>query len=202
VKSFTSQFGNPTGTLGRLVGTIMAFENRERNAWAVSLLDVQPTDHLLEIGFGPGLAIQQMAALASNGLVAGVDQSAVMVQQASRRNAAGIRSGHIEVKQASADLLPYPNHSFDKAIAINSLHHWPDRQAGIREIKRVLKANGLLVLVEQPRTKATEVMLTDLSKQLMAQLVEGGFDDIKSVTKAMKPVATVAATARAYFGQP
>ena len=57
----------------------MAYENRERNAWAVSLLKVQEADRVLEIGFGPGWAIERVAALASAGFVAGVEHSQTMV---------------------------------------------------------------------------------------------------------------------------
>ena len=52
-----SQFGHPSGLLGRLVGAIMAYENRERNNWAVRLLNIQSRDYVLEVGFGPGLAL-------------------------------------------------------------------------------------------------------------------------------------------------
>jgi hypothetical protein len=54
-----SQFHRPAGLLGRVVGWIMANRpsNIERSRWTVDLLNVQPTDHVLEIGFGPGLAL-------------------------------------------------------------------------------------------------------------------------------------------------
>ncbi len=74
-----SQFTNPHGLIGHLVGFIMAFENRERNRWALSLLNILPTDGLLEIGFGPGWAIQHASRIAVAGWVAGVDRSATMV---------------------------------------------------------------------------------------------------------------------------
>lgn len=196
INSLTSQFGNPTGLLGSLVGSVMAYENRERNLWAVSLLDIQPSDHILEIGFGPGLAIQQIAFSATSGFVAGVDQSAVMLRQASKRNAEAIQAKRVELKLGSVADLPYPDQSFDKAIVINSLHHWPDGQAGLREIERVLKPKGLLVLVEQPRSSATEAAITDLGNALMSQLVDAGFCESHFVTKAMKPAATVAALGR------
>lgn len=196
INTLTSQFGNPTGLLGSLVGSVMAYENRQRNLWAVSLLDIQPSDHLLEIGFGPGLAIQQIALSATTGFVAGVDQSEVMLRQASKRNAEAIQAKRVELKQGSVANLPYPDQSFDKAIVINSLHHWTDAQAGLREIERVLKPKGLLVLVEQPRSSATEAAITDLGNALMSQLVDAGFCESHFVAKAMKPAATVAALGR------
>src|SRR5262245_47145454 len=124
-----SQFGHPSGLLGRLVGTIMAYENRERNQWAVALLDIQPTDHVLEVGFGPGLAIQEAARLAAKGVVAGVDASEIMLGQARRRNAAAVRAGRVDLRLGSAEALPFPDGAFDKAFVVNSVHHWPDRAA-------------------------------------------------------------------------
>src|SRR5882672_2686621 len=86
------QFRRPHGVAGRLAGWVMAHRgsNRRRNLWVVSLLDVQPTDRVLEIGFGPGLAIAELARRANRGHIYGIDHSAVMTRQASRRNAAAI----------------------------------------------------------------------------------------------------------------
>jgi hypothetical protein len=56
MNAIMSQFKQPHGLLGRLIGHVMAVENRERIEWTVNLLAVQPTDHILDIGFGPELA--------------------------------------------------------------------------------------------------------------------------------------------------
>ena len=52
--------------------------NRSRNRWVVSQLDVQPTDRILEIGFGPGVAVGELARRATNGRIYGIDHSEVM----------------------------------------------------------------------------------------------------------------------------
>jgi SAM-dependent methyltransferase len=67
--------------------------NRKRNVWAVGLLEVGPGDRVLEIGFGPGLAIRELSRLATRGCVCGIDHSAEMVRQARRRNARAVRAG-------------------------------------------------------------------------------------------------------------
>src|SRR5262245_66684271 len=88
-----AQFGCPSGFWGSIVGWIMASRssNRRRNAWAVSVLGVHRWDRVLEIGFGPGIAIREMSRIAVEGQVCGLDHSARMLHQASRRNAAAIR---------------------------------------------------------------------------------------------------------------
>ncbi len=92
-------FGRLRGLLGRLGGTIMARTNRRYAAWAIDLLGVQQHESVLEIGFGPGIAIQLLVPKAHR--VAGVDPSAVMLRQATRRNAAAISEGRVELRQAA-----------------------------------------------------------------------------------------------------
>src|SRR5262249_41749810 len=89
-----SQFMRPRGFVGGLVGWERARRsaNRQRNVWAVGLLAVEPSDRVLEIGFGPGIAIRELSRRATQGLVCGVDHSAVMVRQATRRNADAVRA--------------------------------------------------------------------------------------------------------------
>jgi SAM-dependent methyltransferase len=85
-----SQFMRPRNFAGWLVGWEMALRssNRKRNAWAVELLGVEPTDRVLEIGFGPGIAIRELSHRATRGLVCGGDHSEVMVRQSGRREGA------------------------------------------------------------------------------------------------------------------
>jgi SAM-dependent methyltransferase len=139
-------FARPEGLLGRIGGHLLALEKHKFIAWLVTELAVSPGDQVLEVGFGPGVAIAYLAAQTPAGHVAGVDISAVMVAQASRRNAEAIAAGRVELHQGSADHLPFPNGVFDKAMSINSAPIWPDPLAGLREIQRVLKPGGVLAL--------------------------------------------------------
>src|SRR6266545_4288770 len=81
-------FGRPRGVRGRLGGIIMARTNAECGAWVSDLLEIGPTDRVLEVGFGPGVVIQRLAKLTTSGQVAGIDPSREMVEQARARNAA------------------------------------------------------------------------------------------------------------------
>lgn len=187
MNAIASQFGHPRGLLGRLVGTIMAVENRERIEWAIGLLEVQPADHILEIGFGPGIGVERLAALASHGFVAGVDISDVMVAQASKRNAPGISAGQIELKQGSAHDLPYPANTFDKVLAINSLHHWQDRQVALREVNRVLKPGGVVAIVEQPPIRVSDAKdMEQRGNEIRHLLSQAGFGEIEAIYGSLK----------------
>ena len=139
-------FGRPTGFLGRLGGMIMARTNRRIAKRAIELLEVQPSDRVLEVGFGPGVGIELLASSASSGWVAGIDPSEEMVKQARVRNANAIGAGRIDLRRRSVESLPFENSSFDKALAINSMQVWSDAVVGLQEIQRVLKPGGRLVL--------------------------------------------------------
>src|SRR5262245_63807321 len=113
-----AQFVRPTGFSGRGVAWILASRssNRRRNVWSVSLLDVQRHDRVLEIGFGPGLAVREISRLAVEGYVCGLDHSEEMLRQARSRNAAAIRTGRVDLRLGSADCLPVFAEPVDKVL--------------------------------------------------------------------------------------
>ncbi|MGE0132693.1 MAG: class I SAM-dependent methyltransferase [Blastocatellales bacterium] len=141
-----SQFACPTGLIGRVAGHVMAVKNAKMNAFAVEMLDVQPDDQALEIGFGHGRAIQMMAERARMGFVAGVDLSDVMVRQAAKRNLDHIVAGRVEICQGSVTNLPYEYGCFTKVLAVNNYQFWPNAELNLVEIQRVMCEGGLLVL--------------------------------------------------------
>ncbi|MGI9058432.1 MAG: class I SAM-dependent methyltransferase [Ktedonobacteraceae bacterium] len=147
------QFRRPTGVVGRIIGSRMAEQHEPENEWTVALLSVQPTDHILEIGFGPGTTIQRLAALASEGQVTGIDFSHTMLQVARKRNALAIKAGCVNLTYGNATNLPYSENSFDKALSIHALYFWPDALQTLQEIQCVLKPGGMLVLTLLPREK-------------------------------------------------
>ena len=139
-------FGRPTGILGRLGGVIMARANRDAAAQVIELLNIRADDKVLEVGFGPGVAIQLLLQRLHTGSVAGVDHSQEMVRQAAGRNAEALRNSRVDLRYGSAERLPFADQTFDKALAINSMQVWPDAHAGLREIWRVLKHGGIVAL--------------------------------------------------------
>lgn len=190
-----SQFAKPTGTLGWIVGHVMAMKNGHRSVWVFSQLDLKPTDRVLEIGFGPGSDIARASSMAA--FVAGVDHSEVMVRQAKRRNAQAIREGRVEVQLGAAAQLPYPDSHFDKVFAINAAQFWKESVKTMTEVRRVLKPGGWVVLAVQPRSKnATEETARQAGIGLGKALSAAGFEEVHSEMQAMKPVPTVCVLAR------
>jgi ubiquinone/menaquinone biosynthesis C-methylase UbiE len=186
-------FGHPRGPLGRLGGVIMARSTRQRNAWTVSLLDIGRDDRILEVGCGPGALIQALSARATEGLVVGVDLSPTMLQQAARRNAEAIREGWVRLQLGSALALSFEDASFDKALSANSLPFWPDQEAGVKEIRRVLKPGGVIAIILQPIWATTESEVKQIGAGLLALLSTVGFQQARLEFKPMKPIASVCA---------
>jgi ubiquinone/menaquinone biosynthesis C-methylase UbiE len=155
-------FGRPKGLLGRLGGIILARTKRDFTQWVIPLLEVQSDSKVLEVGFGPGVAIQILAAIASTGSVAGVDYSQEMVEQATTRNAKAITAGIVQLHYGSVEKLPFADDTFDKALAINSMQVWSDGMAGLREIRRVMTGGGKIALAFTSSSGQSSIGLTEL----------------------------------------
>lgn len=184
------QAHQPRGFLGQLNGLLFAYRssNRRRNKWVVGLLDVQRTDRILEIGFGPGVAIAEFTRRATEGHVVGVDHSAVMVGHARRRNATAVRAGRVELIQASVLALPRFAQPFDVALAVNTVGMWPDPVLRLREIRALLRHGGRIALVSQPRCPGAAAETTArAATELSDQLTRAGFSGLTVSTLPLTP---------------
>ena len=187
-----SQFARPHGLLGWLAGHLLAVKNRRRSEWVLSLLDTRAGEHVLEIGFGPGVDVLRISELVEHGFVAGIDPSREMVRQAAKRNALMVEAGLVELLCTSAERIPYPANSFDKVFAINSLQFCSDLPRVLHEIRRVLKPGGVLTAAIQPRSPgATERTVDQVEAALRNSLDEGDFSWLRRERKLMKPVSCV-----------
>jgi len=157
LRAFIENHAHPGGFVGMLAALHMIHDNRDANYWTVGLLDIKPTDHVLEIGFGPGLAIQKVAAIVSKGLVAGVDSSETMLRLAQKRNAAGIAAGRVELKKGDISALPYSSDSFDKALAVNVIYFMANPVADLQELRRVTKPGGRIALFLEAKEKLSRM---------------------------------------------
>jgi ubiquinone/menaquinone biosynthesis C-methylase UbiE len=162
--------------------------NRQRSRWVVSLLEVQPAHRVLEIGFGPGLAIAALAR-AGAGRVYGADHSAVMVRAAARRNAAAIRAGRVTLIRASADQLPAAlDGPFDAILAINALAFWPAPAERLAGLRRRLAPGGRVAIASQPRCSgATAQTSRAAAHQITELLTEAGFTQLSAQFLPLSP---------------
>lgn len=194
VEKIVAQFAHPTGFFGNIVGFIMAHRksNLERNEWAISLLNLQPSDRILEIGFGPGVTIQKMSEIVTDGLIWGIDRSEVMFEQASTRNQRAISAGRVRLVLTSVSQLPSFDEPFDKILAVNNFQFWENKTDALRRLREQLRMGGIIALVHQPRIPGTtEDDATEAGERFARDLEMAGFKDIKVERKMMKPVSTV-----------
>jgi ubiquinone/menaquinone biosynthesis C-methylase UbiE len=166
-------YGHPHGLLGRLTARLMREGNAELNRWVVSLLDITPQSRILEVGFGPGVALAALLARAPDGFVAGVDPSDLMVQQARIRHAAAVAAGRLDVRRGDAAALPYGEATFDLACGTHVIYFWPDPVAAVRELWRVLRPGGTLALAYQEREHMPPIALRTTG-QIAARLYGPG----------------------------
>lgn len=187
-----AQFGRPTGFVGSVVGWIMATRssNRHRNLWAVALLDIQRRDRVLEVGFGPGIAIREISRKAVDGYVCGLDHSEVMVRQATRRNVSAIRAGRVDLRLGSVDSLPAFSEPFDKILAVNSLMFADRTTDRLRALRGVMRPGGRIAIVHQPRGPgASDARAVARADEIMSTLTHVGFADVRLHTMKLKPAA-------------
>lgn len=186
------QARNPTGPAGHVIGWIFGrrSSNVRRNRWAVELLDIQPTDRVIELGCGPGVAVAALADRATQGLVVGVDHSEVVISQARRRNADLIRQGRVRLIHAPVERLQVTDGPFDAALAVNTVGMWPEPTIRLREIARQLRRGGRIALVSQPRCPgATAATSAAAGDRLAAQLSDAGYTVTRVETLNLDPPA-------------
>ena len=145
------QSRHPSGVLGWIIGKIMAQETAALNVAVLDALDLQPTDHVLEVGFGHGRTIERAARVVTRGLVAGVDISETMTRMASRRCRPLIEQGRVQLEVGDSSRLPFPDQHFDKAYSVHTIYFWADPMTHLREIRRVLKFGGRLAIGLRPK---------------------------------------------------
>jgi ubiquinone/menaquinone biosynthesis C-methylase UbiE len=124
----------------------MASETAGENARVLELLELQPDDQVLEVGFGPGRTLARAAEMLPDGFVAGVDPSEEMVQVASSHNKKFTAGGTMELKLGSTSQIPYSDERFDKVYSVHTLYFWTEPVQDLQEIRRVMKVGGRLVL--------------------------------------------------------
>jgi ubiquinone/menaquinone biosynthesis C-methylase UbiE len=200
IKALMRQFHQPRGVVGHLAGWVMGHRssNRQRNKWVVSLLEVKPSDRVLEIGFGPGVAILELSRhIGDEGHVYGVDPSDVMVRQATKRNAAGIAAGRVSLIRASVEQLPAFDEPLDAVMAVNTFGLWPQPAERLGELHRLLRPGGTIAIAIQPRhPDATAQTTHDSAREIVDRLREAGFAETRvEILPLDPPVACVLAQA-------
>lgn len=149
--AFSDHLAHPDGFYGQVVSSYADMTFEAVNQWAVNLMALQPGESVLEVGFGSGRAIQAMAAIPGIGSIVGIDNSTLMVQQATALNEQAIREGKVRLLEADVCQLPDFGQKFDKIVAMNTSMYWPADKMGsiLASLRSRLQPGGTLFIVFQ-----------------------------------------------------
>lgn len=187
--AIVSQFGRPRGLLGRLVGLILAGRgsNLVRNRWTVDLLDPKSGDKVLEIGCGPGVALELCLSRASTTAL-GVDHSRLMISQAAKRNREAMQAGRLRLVEGAIEDLPADYGPFDKVFSINVIL-FVDKPSFVAKVSQLVRPGGVFATTYQPRhAKATRADTLAFAKDFREVLRGAGFSAVRIEELELKPV--------------
>lgn len=134
------QLSCPSGLPGRIVGRLMNRRNARMNAFAVTQLELQPADRVLEIGFGGGVTLPTLIAVA--GSVTGLDRSRDAVKLANARFSTAVKAGRAQFRVGVVESLPFESGHFTKVCTVNTVYFWKSLDQPFAEIFRVLAPEG------------------------------------------------------------
>ena len=149
-----SQFSRPSSLMGRLLLRSMNIGHGRLHQWGLKAAGIQLTDRVLDVGCGGGKAISRILE-ETRREVAGVDHSSEAVKTARSVNRAAISSGRLRIVESSVENLPFRDGFFDVVTAFETTYFWPELQAGLTEIHRVLNRGGRLVIANEFADRAS-----------------------------------------------
>ena len=118
----------------------------EQRRCTLDALNLQPGERVLDVGSGPGYLTQQIAALTGpQGRVCAIDTSESMLEAGKQRCAS---YANVEFQHADACKLPFPDASFDAAVAVQVYLFVPELDLALPELLRVLRPGGRAVVVD------------------------------------------------------
>lgn len=179
----------PVGLKGRLAGVIMNLIHASQYKKIIQkylVEDIDTSDELsvLDIGCGGGKVVNIFSSLIKRVKIFGIDHSPDMVNLSQKINKNGINNGMIEIVQGDVKKLPYPNDSFNIVTAFDTISFWNDFNDSINEIKRVLKQDGIFLIVNgYPKvgTKWYDFVKFKNDSEYRAFLTRHGFKKINLV---------------------
>ena len=145
-----------------------------RIMWAVGVMDVRPSDQVLEIGCGPGSGAEAICARLETGKLFAIDRSESGVDRTKRRNQKYVDAGRLTVRQIDLATLRVPVKRLDKVFAFNVNLFWvrdcADEIALLHD--RLVPGGTVFLFYEVTRAQS----LPEVVQKTSAALTAGGFE--------------------------
>jgi SAM-dependent methyltransferase len=135
----------PSGLVGRVIGGRMLRQHAPETNWSIELLQLQPGDRVLELGFGAGRGLGLALARLHGGHVTGIDRSPTMLRVARRRYRAAIIANRLALLQGDLTQLPFSMGQFTKIVSIHTFYFWPEPLFVCEQLMELLAPTGRLV---------------------------------------------------------
>jgi len=110
----------------------------------IALMNIQPTDRILDLGCGTGWATRRLARMAGAGEVVGLDVADEMLHRAEE---ASTEFNNIRYVWGSAENIPALDSLFTKVLSVESFYYYADQNKALRELKRVMAPEAQLFIL-------------------------------------------------------
>lgn len=144
-----TNLGNPAKPSGEAGAMMLERMNQSHDAvtnWGLDFLELEEHLNVMDLGCGGGATLHRLYDRGVRHLT-GADYSEVSVSESIRNNQELVQSGVLQVVQASVEHLPFADHSFDMIVTVESFYFWPDPEENLKEVHRVLKKGGHLLVI-------------------------------------------------------
>ncbi len=187
-EELAKQLRKPSGAGGKEVGEQMNIGNKTICLNSYKVLNPKPHSLVLEIGMGNGYFIKDLLAIEATLNYIGLDFSQTMIDEATRLNQEYIHLEKVSFVNGSIENLPFDNNSIEYITTTNTVYFWPNLPENLKELYRVLKPNGKVLIAYRPKEVMDKIELskygfTKYTKQEIEQsLCLGGFQEIETET--------------------
>lgn len=186
--SFFENTRKPVGLGGKMMVSMMNIGHHALADWGMKFLYLSADARVLDCGCGGGANVKKLLKKCPQGIVKGIDYSAVSVEKTRKLNQDAIDSGRCVVWQGNVEKIIFADAWFDAATAFETVYFWPDPVRCFGEVCRVLKPGGVFLICnecggdrsrDEKWTEKIDGLTIYRDTQLKAFLEQAGFGGIQ-----------------------